>query len=149
MSKLFEYADYDIQMSLDSKNEAKIQLVGVRTNGGKDILKEFDEMPFGNMNASNIRAFAAPQEKKPKPEKKKDIHTGVKIGGAFLLGLVIGGLVVFIVMRTKEKKMLAAPPTPMPDQEYIPAPEPIQIRPENEMSNWIKDYDNDIFTRGD
>jgi len=139
MSKLFEYTDYDIQMSLDSRNEAKIQLVGVRADGGKDILKEFDEMPFGNMDANNIRAFAATKEEKPEPEKKKGSHTGIKIGGAFLLGLVIGGLVVFIVMRTKEKKLLAAPPTPMPDQEYIPQPEPIMVRPENEMSNWIHD----------
>jgi hypothetical protein len=129
--KTIEYDDYDIQMSLDSNNKTCIQVVGIR-DGAKDILKEFDRI---NFIAGSERAFAAPS---------KDDTGLVKLGGAFVIGLLIGGVFVYVIMKNRFKNQMIAMSVPPPVVE-----QPMPARPENDMARWIAEYEKDLFTRGD
>lgn len=129
------FFDYDLQVSIDTKKKTRFQLVGVKKDGKKEILKEFDEIPF-----SEMREFNA-------PESKNSGHPILKMGGAFVLGMLIGGIVVFLIMRSKGKETVLSAPAPAP----FPMPEPIYMTPPHraDESDWVADYDKDIFVRGD
>ena len=142
MSKLFSYVDYDIQVAEDSNKNKKMQIVGVREDGLKDILKEFDkEIDFVGFSPQREVAYAAPKTEKP--------HTGLKMGGAFILGLIIGGLLVYVAIRNRQEKVQAeihAAPTPPMIMH-----DPLPVMPETTEpaeKQWIRDFDNDIFIRG-
>ena len=137
------YKDYDFQMSMDAKKQTRFQLVGIHEDGSKDILKEFDSIPF-----ESERAFAA-----PKDDKKEGGASVAKMGGAFLLGLIIGGVVVYFIMKARENKKVVQMQAPqaMPPIQYSEAirvvPEPDWRRARSEEGMWIGDYDKDIFVR--
>ena len=151
--QLFEYDDYDLQTSVDSRNRAKLQIVGIRKNGQKDILKEFDhEVDFVGFDPNgapkqDLVAVAAP--------KGKDRHM-LKVGGAFVLGMVIGGFVVYMVMKSNADRRIkelfhGAPASniDMPPQ-YPQAPLPAQPdQGQDDKAMLIGSYDSDIFIRGD
>jgi len=141
MSK--EYMDYDLQTSVDTKNAVKLQIVGMTDDGKKDILKEFnDKVSFAGFSPkTNFRAT---------DEKPKGSGNGLKIAGAFTLGLVTGGTVVFFVMRSKYEKELKELRALLPPEQYSappPQPQRRQAYPDDDLSQWISDYDDDIFAR--
>lgn len=138
MLDLFEYKDYDLQTSFDSRNIKKLQIVGIRNDGQKVVLKEFEhEISF--VGFSPKTAYAAADEKK---------SGGLKMGGAFILGTLIGGVVVYLIMRNKMEAMTMVVAPPAEIQPPMVS-EPIPMRPEADMAAWMHDYDNDIFTRGE
>lgn len=96
------YTDYDVQMTIDSSKSVKWQIVGIREDGRKDILKETTDIPQNplSMDATKdeIRTYNAPDEKPPSENKKGGIGDTASM---FLLGAAIGAVATYLVMNKK------------------------------------------------
>jgi len=85
-----EFADYDVQITMDNDEKLTWQFVGMAENGEKVILKEFDKIPRMSPMKEAPKAYAAPS-------------TGSKLP-TFLAGMLVGGGLVFIFMQMRIAK---------------------------------------------
>lgn len=134
--------DYDIQITIDSEGHHKIQILGIDKSGSKMILKEGINIP---------KTIEVPHETYASPEPKGKLFSKEVIG-AFLVGFLAGGTVVYFVGSSRDSsyvsriKELEKINQTLQKKITTPAPQYYGYRPpppsteEQTRSNLIRSY---------